>query len=258
MKGAGDISKLAEATIFITGVNKWNTFAEWPPKNVVSTPIYLNDKETLSFTKPSSSAISFTEYTSDPAKPVPYTEDVHLTRTREYMTDDQRFAARRPDVIFFKTDTLTEDITLTGPVIVDLLVSISTTDADFVVKLIDVFPDEFKYGNKDAYPMGGYQMLVRGEVMRGKFRNSFEKPEAFIPDKITEVKFELPDVAHTFQKGHKIMIQIQSSWFPLVDRNPQQFLDIYHCDEKDFKKATIHIYHDSGNSSSIILPVLKK
>ncbi len=258
LKGEGDASKLAEATIFITGVNKWNTFTEWPPKNVVSTPVYLDANEKLGFTKPSTSAINFTEYTSDPAKPVPYTEDVHLTRTREYMTDDQRFAARRPDVILFKSDTLTEDITLTGPVIADLLVSISTTDADFVMKLIDVFPDEFKYTKNDTYPMGGYQMLVRGEVMRGKFRNSFEKPEAFVPDKITEVKFELPDVAHTFQKGHKIMIQIQSSWFPLVDRNPQQFLDIYHCDEKDFKKANIRVFHDSGNSSAIILPVLKK
>ena len=257
LKGEGDIKNIAEATIFITGENTWQTFTEWPPKNTETKALYLNEKEGLAFTKPSN-AVSFTEYVSDPAKPVPYTEDVHLHRTREYMADDQRFASRRPDVLVFKTDVLTDALTLTGSVIADLLLSISTTDADFVVKLIDVFPDTFSYHQNDKYPMGGYQMLVRGEVMRGKFRNSFETPEAFSPGKITEVKFELPDVAHTFQKGHRIMIQIQSSWFPLVDRNPQQFTDIYHCDEKDFVKSNIRIYHDAKNASSIFLPLLKK
>lgn len=257
LKGEGDISKMAEATIFFTGDNKWNTFTEWPSKNVETKAIYLREKEGLSFSKPIAAA-GFSAYTSDPAKPVPYTEDVHLNRTREYMCDDQRFASRRPDVLVFKTDILTEDITLAGPVIADLLVSISTTDADFVVKVIDVFPDNFEYGKNDEYPMGGYQMMVRGEIMRGKFRNSMETPAPFTPNKVEEVKFELPDVAHTFKKGHRIMIQIQSSWFPLVDRNPQQFLDIYHCDEKDFIKSDIKIYHDAQNASSILLPVLKK
>ncbi len=264
LKGEGDANKIAEATIFITGENKWNTFTEWPPKNVEIKPIYLKENGGLSFTK-STLSNAFSDYVSDPAKPVPYTEDVHLHRTREYMSDDQRFAARRTDVIVFSTDTLTTDITLAGPVIANLLASISTTDADFVVKLIDVFPNNFKYSEEDKYPMGGYQMLVRGEVLRGKFRNSFipgdsigKNPEPFVPNKITEVSFELPDVAHTFLKGHKIMIQIQSSWFPLVDRNPQQFLDIYHCDEKDFIKSTIKIYHDATNASSILLPILKK
>jgi len=172
------------------------------------------------------------------------------------MTDDQRFAARRPDVLVFKTDILTEDLTLGGPLTADLLVSLSTTDADFVVKLIDVYPDDFTYGNeaKSKYEMSGYQMLVRGEVMRGKFRNSFEKPEAFVPGKPTQVKFTLPDVAHTFRKGHRIMVQVQSSWFPLVDRNPQKFTDIYHAKDTDFQKASIKVYH---NASSIILPVMK-
>ena len=257
LKGEGDLKNLAEATIFISGENKWTNFTEWPPKNVETKPMYLGENGGLSFSKPTATT-SFSEYVSDPAKPVPYTEDIHLKRTREYMSDDQRFAARRPDVLVFKTDTLVDDVTLTGPIIADLLVSISTTDADFIVKVIDVFPDNFKYSKDDKYPMGGYQMLVRGEVMRGKFRNSFEKPEPFTPEKVEEVKFELPDVAHTFQKGHRIMIQIQSSWFPLVDRNPQQFIDIYHCDEKDFIRSTIHIYHDAKNSSSILLPVLKK
>jgi hypothetical protein len=277
LKGEGDPEgaggkNLAEATIFITGENKWQTFTEWPPKGVETKTLYLNEKSALRFTKPITSS-SFEEYVSDPSKPVPYTEDVHLNRTREYMTDDQRFASRRPDVLTFRTEILKEDITLTGPVTADLFVSISTTDADFVVKLIDVFPDDFKYSDslstpkptretkrnpKPDYPMGGYQMLVRGEIMRGKFRNSFEKPAPFIPEKIAEVKYELPDVAHTFQKGHRIMVQIQSSWFPLADRNPQQFLDIYHCDETDFVKSTIRIYHDAIHSSSVLLPVLKK
>ena len=206
---------------------------------------------------------SFTEYTSDPAHPVPYTEDVHEGRTREYMTDDQRFAGRRPDVLSFSTDTLTDDLTLGGPVMADIITSISTTDADFVVKIIDVFPDYFQYdaavkGNGKEYPMGGYQMLVRGEIMRGKYRNSFEKPEPFIAGKISEVKYALPDVAHTFKKGHRLMIQIQSTWFPLADRNPQKFIDIYKASDSDFQKAIIKIYYDGSNQTKFILPVLPK
>lgn len=263
LKGKGDISKLAEANVFFTGENNWKALASWPPKETVATPIYFNDKNKLSYVK-SVSNNSFSQYTSDPSKPVPYTEDVLSQRTREYMTDDQRFASRRTDVLTFETEVLTEDLTLAGTLIVDLKVAISTTDADFVVKVIDVFPDGFKYdttiygkGSGKEYLMDAYQMLVRGEVMRGRFRNSFEKPEAFEPNKITTVKFELPDVAHTFKKGHRLMIQIQSSWFPLVDRNPQQFVDIYHCDDKDFIKSDIKLYHDSENSSCIILPILK-
>jgi putative CocE/NonD family hydrolase len=203
---------------------------------------------------------SFSEYISDPAHPVPYTEDVHFRRTREYMTDDQRFAGRRTDVLSFETDPLTEDLTLAGVLTAKLKVSISGTDADFVVKLIDVFPDDFQYtpsGASNNYPMGGYQMLVRGEIMRGKYRNSFEKPEPFKPGKIESVNFNLPDVAHTFKKGHRLMVQIQSSWFPLADRNPQQFMNIYDAKPGDYQKATIKIFHDANNASSINLPILK-
>jgi putative CocE/NonD family hydrolase len=166
----------------------------------------------------------------------------------------------------FQTDVLNEDLTLAGPVVADLAVSITGTDADFVVKIIDVFPDDFSYPNSagqqgraggSSYPMGGYQMLVRGEIMRGKFRNSFETPAPFTPNKIEKVKFDLPDVAHTFKKGHRLMIQIQSSWFPLADRNPQKFVNIYEADITDFQKATIRIHHDATNSSNIILPVIK-
>ncbi len=260
----GDVKNVAEANIFFTGENNWKKFNKWPPENTETENMYLTAKGHLSFDNNSNTtdSSSFDEYTSDPAHPVPYTQDVHIRRTREYMDDDQRFASRRPDVLTYETEILNNEISLAGPVIADLQAAISTTDADFVVKLIDVFPDDFKYaagekGNGNDYPMGGYQMLVRGEIMRGKFRNSFENPEPFVPGKITGVKWELPDVAHTFLKGHRIMIQIQSSWFPLADRNPQQFENIYEANDKDFQKADIRIYHDGANQSKIILPVLK-
>ncbi|WP_143306930.1 CocE/NonD family hydrolase [Chitinophaga vietnamensis] len=266
LKGKGQAPDIAEATIFFTGENQWRKLPVWPPADMQQQPIYLQANGKLSFTKPNAGN-SFTEYVSDPAKPVPYTEDVHFNRTINYMTDDQRFAARRPDVAVFESAALDNDITLAGPVIADIIASTSTTDADFIVKLIDVFPDDFKYEDdapsehrripSATYPMGGYQMLVRGEIMRGKFRNSLEKPEPFVPNKPSTVKFTMPDVAHTFKKGHHIMIQVQSSWFPLVDRNPQQFMDIYKADDKDFKKADIRIYHDAQHASSVILPVVK-
>lgn len=273
LKGKGDISSITEATIFFSGANEWKHLDQWPPAQSVNTPIFLQQKGQLSWSKPptlvSSSDIArfgYDGYTSDPAHPVPYTEDVHFSRTREYMDDDQRFASRRTDVLSYQTDPLQEDLTLAGVVTADLKVDISTTDADFVVKIIDVFPDDFQYtgavpqpnrGVGGSYPMGGYQMMVRGEIMRGRFRNSFSNPEAFKPGKIETVKFDLPDIAHTFKKGHRLMIQIQSSWFPLADRNPQQFVNIYECDDKDFIKSTIRVYHDGTNASSIILPVMK-
>lgn len=265
LKGKGDLTKLNEATIFFSGENKWRQLPQWPPANAQTQNIYLQQNGGLSWSKPSVSNM-FTQYTSDPNKPVPYTEDVHVSRTREYMTDDQRFAARRPDVIVFQTGTLREDVTIAGPLYANLFTSISTTDADFVVKIIDVFPDTFRYPGEvsqpnrsvgGSYPVGGYQMLVRGEVMRGRYRKSFENPEAFKPNKVEEVKFYLPDVAHTFKKGHRIMVQIQSSWFPLVDRNPQKFVNIYEASANDFQKAYIKIYHSSQYPSHIVLPVLK-
>ena len=265
LKGKGDISGIPEATVFITGENKWRQFAQWPPKDKEDKVLYFQDKGKLDWTTPKAVA-SFSDYMSDPSKPVPYTEDVHFGRTRDYMTDDQRFAERRPDVLSFKTNILDEDVTVTGVVTADLLTSISTTDADFVVKLIDVFPDSLSYNNIDiysdkdpvlAYPMGGYEMLVHGEIFRGKYRKSFETPEPFITDKIERVKFNVADIAHTFKKGHRIMVQIQSTWFPLVDRNPQKFVNIYEAAQNDFQKASIHIYHNEKNASCIILPVLK-
>jgi putative CocE/NonD family hydrolase len=261
LKGKGDLSKLKEATIFFSGENNWRNLDQWPPKDMQSKELYFQPNGALAWIKPGL-ANSFSQYTSDPQKPVPYTEDVHLQRTREYMTDDQRFAARRPDVLVFQTQVLGDDVTLGGPLYADIFASISTTDADFVVKLIDVYPGDFKYDGPSPtgsnYPVSGYQMLVRGEVMRGKFRNSFEKPEAFKPGNVEKVKFYLPDVAHTFKKGHRIMVQIQSSWFPLVDRNPQKFMNIYEADVTDFQKSDIKIQHNNKYPSSIILPVLSK
>lgn len=264
LKGKGAQPDLPAATIFFSGENTWKKFQQWPPVDRNDKPIYLQPGGELSWEKPQG-ANGADKYVSDPAHPVPYTEDVHFGRTREYMTDDQRFASRRPDVLTFQTPVLTEDLTLGGPLVADLKVAISSTDADFVVKLIDVFPDEFSYGSETpvvgreiprSYPMGGYQMLVRGEVMRGRFRESFEHPTAFKPGKIETVKYTLPDIAHTFQKGHRLMIQIQSSWFPLVDRNPQKFVDIYTAADSDYQPATINIYHDAAHPSSIILPIL--
>ena len=255
LKQKGSIDQLKEATIFFTGANEWKHMPKWPADNITYESYAFLKGGYLSQTVPLIAPLSsWSEYISDPAKPVPYTEDVHFRRTREYMTDDQRFAARRPDVLVFQTEPLDKDLTLAGPVVADLMVSMSGSDADFVVKLIDVFPDNFENPNGNGYIMNGYQMLVRGEVMRGKFRNNFEKPEPFVPNKATRLKYSLPDIAHTFKKGHRLMVQVQSSWFPLVDRNPQQFMNIYQAKDKDFKKATIRVFH---HDSKIILPVLK-
>lgn len=250
--------KLAEATIFITGSNEWKSFESWPPKDAESKSLFFQPDGKLSFTKPTA-VNSFDEYVSDPNSPVPYQEGVQAHRTREYMIDDQRFAARRPDVKVYQTDILTEDITLAGPLMADLLVSTTGTDADYVVKLIDVYPEDAEdpKPNPKGVLMGGYQMLVRGEIMRGKFRNSFEKPEPFVPGQVTEVKYALPAVGHTFKKGHRMMVQVQNSWFPLADRNPQKFMDIYSADDQDFQKAQHRIYHDTTHTSSLTVTVLK-
>ena len=187
--------------------------------------------------------ISPSQYISDPAHPVPYTDGVHASRNNEYMIEDQRFAARRPDVLTFRTETLPDDLTLAGPLTADLWVSTSGTDADFVVKVIDELPD-------------GTQRLVRAEVMRGRFRNSFSRPEAFVPNRPTKATYELPDVLHTFRHGHRLVVQLQSTWVPLVDRNPQTFVPIRTAAAKDFQKATIELYHDAGRASAVRVRVL--
>jgi uncharacterized protein len=254
---------LAEATIFFSGENQWRNFSAWPPAGMSAQPIFLVADGKLSFEKPSQNNSS-SSYVSDPRKPVPFSGLSPLERNREYMIDDQRFASKRPDVLVFTTEELTSDLTLAGPVKANLWISTTGSDADLVVKIIDVFPQDFKYDS--AYccespqqkEMGGFQMLVRGEIMRGRYRKSFEKPEAFTPNKVEVVNFTLPDVAHTFKKGHRLMVHVQSSWYPLFDMNPQTFTNIYTCSEKDFKAATITVHHSSEGPSSIQLPVLRE
>ncbi len=243
------VMDLPPVTVFFTGENRWRTFAKWPAETVEVTPIYLHAGGILGFDKPSEET-SYSQYISDPAHPVPYTNTVGRHRNAAYMVEDQRFATRRNDVITFITPPLKHDLTLCGTMGVDLSTSISTTDADYVVKLIDVFPDDVD--NEQA----GYEMLVRGDIMRGRYRNSFGNPEAFVPDRIDKVVFSLADVAHTFLKEHRIMVQIQSSWFPLADRNPQQFINIYQCKKSDFIKSSVRIYHERAHVSKLMLPVL--
>lgn len=261
LKEKGNVDYQNRVLVFFSGENQWRKFTEWPCKQVVETPVYLREEGTLKFTQPTEKK-SYTEYISDPLHPVPYSEKASRSRGSDYMTADQRFASRRPDVISFETEPLAADLTLGGEITVDLKVSISTTDADFVVKLIDEFPVDFSsdpknIGEKQNILMDGYQMLIRGDVMRGKFRDSFERPKAFTPNTPVDVSFKLADIAHTFKKGHRMIVQIQSSWFPLVDRNPQKFVDIYHCKNSDFVKSKIKVFHQNNLASRLILPVLK-
>jgi putative CocE/NonD family hydrolase len=253
LKGTPD-PKLPEAFVFQTGLNEWKKLDSWPPNSVQPHSLVLLDDGKLALDgKPETDAPSFDEYISDPAKPVPSNPNIAIGMTREYMVDDQRFAARRPDVLVFTSDPLDADLTLAGPVLPDLTVSTTGTDSDWVVKLIDVYPDD--YPDPDPNPtgvkMGGFQQLVRGDVMRGKFRESFEQPKAFEPEKPTVLKMKMNDVYHTFKPGHRIMVQIQSSWFPLVDRNPQTFVDIYQAKPTDFRKATQRVYHSREFPSKI-------
>ena len=240
-----------KATVFFSGKNEWKQFHAWPPTDTRPLSFYLGENGTLNMCPPEKKE-SHSEYISDPDKPVPYTDKTTYTRPKEYMTDDQRFSERRPDVLSFKTEPLKENITLGGAIKAELEVAITTTDADFVVKIIDEYPDDYQNpSQKHTYLMNGYQMLIRGEVMRGRYRNSFEHPEAFTPNHPTRICFSMNDIAHTFKKGHKIVVQIQSSWFPLVDRNPQQFVDIYQCSNNDFIKSTIKVLHQKEHPSRI-------
>jgi len=238
LKGKSD-PKLPQAYLFETGTNQWRKYDQWPPKDAQSRTLHLHANGKLSFDDGPSDG--FDEYISDPNKPVPYVGYVAQGMVREYMVDDQRFASSRTDVLTYETDVLASDITVAGPIHPTLHVSTTGTDSDFVVKLIDVYPNDVPPADK----LGGYQQLVRGEPFRGKFRNSFEKPEAFTPGKEATIDFTMPDVNHTFRKGHRIMVQIQSSWFPLIDRNPQKFTMIPEAKAADFQKATQRVYRTS-------------
>ncbi|MBA4275559.1 CocE/NonD family hydrolase [Flavobacterium sp.] len=241
------VNKLPEAYVFDTGKKDWKTFDSWPPKNTETQVFYLQGNEKLSI---NNLDVAFEEFISDPKKPVPHSEDIQqrgLT-PRKYMTDDQRFAARRPDVLVFETEILNDNVTLAGDILAKLKVSTTGTDADWIVKVVDVFPND-EPETKEIQPylkMSNYHMMVRSEVMRGRFRNSFSQPEPFVPNQKTAVNIKLQDVFHTFKKGHKIQIQVQSTWFPLIDLNPQTFVEnIFYAKPDDFKKQTHRVYNDS-------------
>ena len=263
LKGKG--APLPKAEVFETGTNVWRTYDAWPPKDAKPKTLYFHSGGRLSFDLPAASSASagYDEYTSDPAHPVPFVGYITDGIPQRYMVDDQRFASTRPDVLTYQTEPLTEDVTIAGPISPRLKVTTTGTDADFDVKLIDVYPDDYldpkeSQDEKRNIPvkMGGYQQLIRGEPMRGKFRNSWEHPEAFTPGKLAEVNFSMPDLNHTFRKGHRIMVQVQSSWFPLTDRNPQTFTDIPYAKPEDFKPATERVYHSPDAASGVEVLVL--
>ncbi len=241
---------LPEAYMFDTGGKKWGEFDQWPPRQAEKLKFYLAESGKLETTPPPAAGSS--EFISDPLRPVPYTEDMTTTMgftARNYMSEDQRFAARRPDVLVFETDVLTEDITLAGEILARLKVSTSRSDADWIVKLVDVYPPDeadHAYMPHKNITLSNYHQMVRSEIMRGRFRNSFEKPEPFTPNRKTDVNFALQDVFHTFKKGHRIQVQVQSTWFPLFDRNPQHYVEnIYKANESDFVKALHKVFNDS-------------
>jgi len=251
---------LPEATVFETGTNQWKRFDVWPPATTETRSLYLHPNGTLSFEPPSSDAApGYDEYVSDPKHPVPLTPGIYRGMERRYMVEDQRHAARRPDVLVYQTDVLAEDITFAGPIWPSLSVSTTGTDQDFVVKLIDVYPSRYPDATGDVLnSLGDYQQLVRGEVIRGKFRNSLEKPEPFVPGEPAKVEWEVSDIFHTFRRGHRIMVQVQSTWFPLIDINPGKFINIFQAREADFQKTTQRVYHTKALPSSVRVGVLPR
>jgi putative CocE/NonD family hydrolase len=262
LKG-GDKVDLPEAMVFETGANRWRRLDAWPPKNVREARLYFQPKEGLSFSPPSGSGSSlFDEFISDPARPVPYTAEITPGWARNYMAEDQRFASRRPDVLVFQTEPLDKDLTFAGPMEADLWVSTTGTDADWVVKLIDVNPGKLPGWTKgddesSKKNRGSQQTLVRGEPFRGRFRDSYSEPKPFKPGEPTRVRFTINDVFHTFQRGHRVMIQVQSSWFPFIDRNPQTFVpNIFQAKESDFVKATHRVYRSPSQPSFVKVNVL--
>ena len=255
-------ASMPEAWLFLTGLNEFRRLDAWPPKNLQATTLYFDRDGGLSRTAPTGPR-EFDEYVSDPNRPVPYVGYIASGMTSDYMTEDQRFASRRPDVLVYQTPTLDEDMIIAGPIKVNLHVSTTGSDSDFVVKLIDVYPNDYPTPaapanqpvRADAVKMGGYQQLVRGEPFRGKYRNGFEKPQPFVAGEPAVITYELPDVYHAFRKGHRVMVQVQSSWFPLVDRNPQVFMEIPTAKPSDFKKATQRVYRSGTTASSVTLMV---
>lgn len=261
LKGA-ETKQLPEAYMFDTGLKKWSTFQDWPPKKAQKQSWYIHGNGTLNNQKPQKSEQKFTKYRSDLDNPVPYTEDDKLVFTpRDYMTGDQRFAARRPDVITFETGVLKENVTLSGDMLANLYVSTSGTASDWVVKLVDVYPPSTPENEHtpEGVELDNYHQMVRSEVIRGRFRESYENPKPFMPGKVTYVDLPLQDVYHTFKKGHKIQIQIQSTWFPLVDLNPQKYVpNIFKADSSDFQNTIQRVYHSPEHPTNIEVKLLEE
>jgi uncharacterized protein len=258
LKGKGD-GKFEEAYCFQTGTNEWKTYTAWPPKEAAPKKLYAAANNTCSFTKPTSTN-SFTSFISDPAKPVPYrAQPIEMTygtgsRWRPWQVEDQRFVYTRPDVVSFMMDSLTEDLTVTGKIMAHLFASTSATDADWIVKLIDVYPAF----DQKSLTMSGFQLPVAMEVFRGRFRKSFTNPTPLTPNKPEEFVIDLHDINHTFLKGHHLMIQVQSTWFPVIDRNPQKYVpNIFEAKQSDFIKAEHRIYFSAQYPTYIELPVMK-
>ena len=265
LKGVKPKVALAPVTMFETGTNVWRSYDAWPPKPARARTLYFGANGSLSWQQPAASGAGYDEYVADPRRPVPYIGYPAQGVPREYMVSDQRFAATRPDVLVYQSEVLEEDVTIAGPVLPKLFVSTTGTDADWVVKLIDVYPADYptpaapRTGSDVAPPalkLGGYQQLVRGNPLRGKFRNSLEKPEPFVPGQVTAIDVGLGSVNHTFRRGHRIMVQVQSSWFPLIDLNPQTFMRIPDAKPEDFQKATQRVYRAPGTASGLQLMVM--
>ena len=247
---------LPEATLFETGTNRWRSFDTYPPKGTVQKQLYLGSSGKLAFS-PTTTGAAFSEFLSDPAHPVPFSSKINDGFSADYMVEDQRFASARPDVLTFQTDTLTDDLTLAGPILAQLTVSTTGTDADWIVKVIDVYPPNAPQNpQKKDVVYGDYQQLIRSEIIRGRYRNNISKPEPFRPNQPTPVSVELQDVLHTFKKGHRLMVQIQSSCFPWADRNPQTFVPIFTAKESDYQKATHRVYHGKAGVSFLKVGVL--
>ncbi len=278
LKDKGDISKIKEVNLYDTGSHEWRSFNDYEPTNGIDTALYLTAGGGLSFTMPSGKG-GYDEYISDPSNPVPYTQKITFNYPRDFMTEDQRFASGRPDVLVYESAVLTEPVTVAGDIKPSLVISSSGTDSDYIVKIIDVFPDDYNYPetgkmlpngqperirppeqfDSSIFQPGGYEMLLRGEPMPARFRNGFEKPVALRPNTPTKLSFTMPGIMHTFEKGHRIMVQVQSTWFPLVARNPQKFMANYQlAGSGDFQKATQRVYFGGANLSAIVLPIMKR
>ncbi len=245
--------------MYETGLNQWRSYDRWPPRHKVDRKLYFHAGGKLSFSPPVESEAS-DSYVSDPARPVPFTAETRFSQGHLWMVEDQRFAATRPDVLVYESEDVAEDLTVAGPIVAKLYASTSGTDSDFIVKLIDVYPGNAPDNPSDMNPagvrMGHFEMLLAGEVFRAKYRNSFSKPEPMVPDQPALIEIDLRDRNHRFLKGHRMIVGVQSTWFPVIDRNPQKFVNIYQAKESDFQKATQKVYRSKERPSHLVLPSL--